>query len=514
MMTEQDTVPMKRRISRRDFIKLSSLLSTTYFFPRFQAAEKTKNVLVLVFDALSAPHISHYGYPRQTMPKLGKWLEHATVFHNHYAGGTFTTPGTATLLTGTLPWTSRAFNVDGDVAPQYVDANIFNKFSSQGYYGFAYTHNPLADLLLRQFRASIDEYFPEHQFFLENNWLESLLINDIDTAVLSARQIITDTDRVSNALFLTRPYGSMVEKRRQRLLDAYQDNFPNGLPSVGSSRYFILEDSIDWLVDNIDNTPSPFIGYFHFFPPHHPYTTRREFVNSFDNDGYVPIDKPEHLFPMGETLKSEKYFRRKYDQSILYADAEFNRLFEHMQNSGILQDTWVVLTSDHGEMFERRCVGHTTESFFDPVVHIPLVIFEPGAQQRRDIYQPTSAVDILPTLLHVTGNPLPQFTEGQVLPPYNEDTIPLDRSIFGLHGRYNPQYKPLETASAMHLKWPYKLVAYWGYEKLKGEPMYELFNLEEDREELANLYREQPQVAAGLLDEINRQIDQADRPYK
>jgi hypothetical protein len=190
---------MKQQISRRDFIKLLPLLSTTYFLPRFPAAEKAKNILVLVFDALSAPHISTFGYPRNTMPRLNKWLERTTVFHNHYANGTFTTPGTATLLTGTLPWTSRAFNVDGDVAPQYVDTNIFKQFSDLGYFGFAYTHNPLADLLLRQFRGSIDEYFPEHQFFLENNWLEGALINDIDTAVLSARQIITDTDRVSNS---------------------------------------------------------------------------------------------------------------------------------------------------------------------------------------------------------------------------------------------------------------------------------------------------------------------------
>jgi len=442
MMIDQEPISAKQLTSRREFFKLFSLLSTTYFLPKARAAEKTQNVLVLVFDALSASHIVEHGYPRQTMPHLSSWLERATVFHNHYAGGTFTTPGTATLLTPTLPWTSRAFNVDGDVAPQYVDTNIFKQFSDNGYYGFAYTHNPLADLLLRQFRTSIDEYFPEHQFFLENNLLESLLINDIDTAVLSARQIITDTDKVSNALFLTRPYGNYVEKRRQRLLDSYKELFPNGLPSVGSNRYFVLEDSIDWLIDNIDLTPTPFAGYFHFFPPHHPYTTRREFVNSFNDDGYEPIDKPEHLFNMGETLKSEKFFRRKYDQSILYADAEFNRLFEHMQVSGVLENTWVVLTSDHGEMFERRCVGHTTESFFDPVVHIPLIIFEPGARQRRDIYQPTSAADILPTLLHVTGSPAPEITEGLVLPPYNADEIPQDRSIFGLHGRYNPKYKP------------------------------------------------------------------------
>jgi arylsulfatase A-like enzyme len=159
-------------------------------------------------------------------------------------------------------------------------------------------------------------------------------------------------------------------------------------------------------------------------------------------------------------------------------------------------------------------VGHTTESFFDPVVRIPLFIFEPGAQRRTDIYQPTSAADILPTLLHVTGNPAPEFTEGLALPPYNTSEIPPDRSIFGLHGRYNLKYKPLETASAMHIKWPYKLVAYWGYEKLQGKPMYELYNLEGDREEMVNLYQVRPEIAEELLGGIRQQIEQADLPYR
>ena len=111
-----------------------------------------------------------YGYPRMTMPNLEKLLDRATVYHQHHAGGTFTTPGTATLLTGTLPWTHRAYNVDGTIIPEQIQQNMFTQFSERGYYGFAYTHNPLADLLLRQFRSSIDQYFPEHEFFLENNW--------------------------------------------------------------------------------------------------------------------------------------------------------------------------------------------------------------------------------------------------------------------------------------------------------------------------------------------------------
>ena len=199
---------------------------------------------------------------------------------------------------------------------------------------------------------------------------------------------------------------------------------------------------------------------------------------------------------------------------MLYVDAELQRLIDHMEQSGVLENTIVVLTSDHGELFERGIVGHTTESFFNPVIHIPLFIIEPGRNSRQDIYQPTSAADILPTALKLTGNSAPAYTDGIILPPYNPNHVPIERSVYGVHGRYNPPRKPLTTASVMLVKWPYKLVAYWGYDKLQGAPMYELFNLADDPEELENLHQKAPHVLNAMRDEIYDQINQADKPYQ
>ena len=190
---------------------------------------------------------------------------------------------------------------------------------------------------------------------------------------------------------MTRPYKKLISRQRQQLVENYEDLFPKGPPRVGSSRYFLLETGINWLEDNLAEIPQPFIGYFHFFPPHHPYITRAEFQETFANDGYQPIDKPEHLFKMGETPNSQVFFRRLYDESILYVDSEFGRLFNFFEESGLLENTYLVLTADHGELFERGFVGHSTETFFDPIARIPLVIFEPGQQTRKDVYQSTSA---------------------------------------------------------------------------------------------------------------------------
>src|SRR5512134_3266309 len=91
-------------LTRREFLKWISLAPVgIYSRPLsdiLQNATSSPNVIVIVFDAWSQHHVSLYGYPRPTMPNLEKFAEHATVYHNHYSAGTFTVPGTSSLLTG------------------------------------------------------------------------------------------------------------------------------------------------------------------------------------------------------------------------------------------------------------------------------------------------------------------------------------------------------------------------------------------------------------------------------
>ena len=64
---------------------------------------------------------------------------------------------------------------------------------------------------------------------------------------------------------------------------------------------------------------------------------------------------------------------------------------EALEASGLLSNTWAVLTSDHGEMFERGISAHSTDALYEPVIRIPLMIFEPGRGSAMDIHTPTSA---------------------------------------------------------------------------------------------------------------------------
>src|SRR5919112_1821738 len=99
--------------------------------------------------------------------------------------------------------------------------------------------------------------------------------------------------------------------------------------------------------------------YFHFMPPHSPYNTHRDFYGTFNNDGFRAPSKPEDIFSDGNPDKELLRRRVSYDEFILYLDREFARLFNYLESSGVLDDTWVVLKTDHGELFERGVRGHT-----------------------------------------------------------------------------------------------------------------------------------------------------------
>ena len=96
---------MKKHLSRRDFLKLAGVLPLSVAAPgllemasRAQPLQSTQqNVIVVVYDAFSAYHLSFLGYGRETTPHLAKFAKRAVIYRQHHAGGNFTTPGIGLL---------------------------------------------------------------------------------------------------------------------------------------------------------------------------------------------------------------------------------------------------------------------------------------------------------------------------------------------------------------------------------------------------------------------------------
>ncbi len=521
---------MNPKLNRRDFLKLVSLLPLLGIdLPYFSGAPEqpnldpnAQNVLILLFDTWSARHLSLYGYQRETTPNLTRLAEKATVYHNHYAGGSFTTSGTASLLTGTHPWTHRAFNFRGTVTETFQKKNIFSLFAEQQYHRVAYTHNQLVNTLLNEFRGGLNKLTPMHDLFLTDDWLlNNLLRNDYDIASDSEFYLLHQETGFNNSLFFSRLYHRLHENHRQDIDERFGDLFPRGIPNIKGRYYFLLEEAIDWIQTQLSSLPQPYLAYYHLLPPHDPYNTRQEFMNVF-RDGWIPVSKPEHFFSKGVVEKTLVRNRRLYDEFILYVDAEFGRLYDFMQKTGALDNTWVVLTSDHGELFERGILGHTTETLHEPLIQVPLLVFPPGQQTRIDVHTPTSCIDLLPTLLQVTGQTIPDWCEGEVLPPFSGADPDPERPIFVMDGKENLKLEPLKKASFAIRKGHYKLMFYSGF---KGyHQRIEVHNLETDPEELINLAPslkaiknlppEEKVIIEELYDLLKAKIQAVNEPYR
>jgi arylsulfatase A-like enzyme len=507
---------MKDQITRRDFLKLAGALPLTVAAPQFinslDAQQSRQNVIVIVFDAFSAYNISLYGYERKTTPNLGRLAERAVVYHNHYAGGNFTTPGTASLLTGTLPWTHRAFDLYGLVDKPFIEKNVFAAF--QNYYRLAYTHNPVANTLLDQLSGKMDDHIPLADLLLTNDeFITTLFGKDENTATVGwTRAVKSKEEGYAYSLFLSR----ILQVLRERKISDLRSQFPGGIPQIAGENYFLLEDAIDWLGNTLRNLSQPFMGYFHFMPPHGPYNTRKDFFGRFRGDGYRPVDKPLDLFFKEQSDSFEFLLKKRtnYDEFILYVDQEFGRLMGNLESNGMLDNTWVILTSDHGELFERGIAGHLTPVLYQPVIRVPLMVFEPGRTTRQDIYSNTSAVDVLPTLLHITGQKPANWSEGILLPPFSavQDS---ERSIYVLQARKNPKYGPITEATTALIKGQYKLMDFIGYSKLgpQGERI-ELYDIRNDPEELNDLSTLKRETTVELLSELKQKLAEVNLPHQ
>jgi arylsulfatase A-like enzyme len=189
----------------------------------------------------------------------------------------------------------------------------------------------------------------------------------------------------------------------------------------------------------------------------------------------------------------------------MYVDSELGRLYQQLDKMGILDNTYLILTSDHGEMFERGIMGHMTPSLHQPVINIPLLIFKPGAKTRVDIHSLTSAIDLLPTISYISGHDIPNWSEGTILPPFSSD---INERVFALQVGAIDRNQTISDATAMLVEGQYKMNWYFGYEELDPEgDMIELYDLEADPEELLNLFPSRMDIAQKMQEVIISKLE-------
>ena len=151
-----------------------------------------------------------------------------------------------------------------------------------------------------------------------------------------------------------------------------------------------------------------FFLFLHTYTVHDPYFPAEEFKHLFW-EGPVP----ETFDPTGPNLvevnrgqrqvtsREVAYFEALYDASIRYADGVMADFFSELETLGLMDETTVVITSDHGEEFrEHGMLVH--EQIYPECLHVPLLLLAPDLEPRR-VASLVQSVDIAPTLYELAG---------------------------------------------------------------------------------------------------------------
>src|SRR5262245_15227682 len=334
------------RMTRRETLKLMGAFAANMLFagahPLVDSLKADgsgqPNIIILVIDTLSARHMSLYGYERQTTPNFERFASRASVYHSHYSGGNFTTPGTATILTGRYPWGHRAINLGAPVVQTMVGDNIF-RFLGEGRRSLGFAQNILAEVLLQQFRADIHEHLPFISYSSEMKAFDisKYFPSDPLVAHYAFDDFLINSDVTSNPVpgsayfgYLDMFYGQFHES-----LGEPSAEYPYGMPSTGNYFYdnHKIYAGVSEMIEGLEAQVQPYFSYTHLLSPHAKYCPRKEFVGIFPEIN-IPF-KPRHKLAnhVRQALLNE--YCMQYDEYIANVDAEFGSLLDTLDSSGI-----------------------------------------------------------------------------------------------------------------------------------------------------------------------------------
>jgi len=178
-------------------------------------------------------------------------------------------------------------------------------------------------------------------------------------------------------------------------------------PRLQMSKSDVVTDrALTWL-DSLEG--GPFALIILSIDPHFPYSAPEERVER--EKSKTPIDQAN---PTRDDYRNA--FLAPYRAEIGFNDASFGRLLAHLETKGVLDDTIVVVTADHGEEFFEHGKFQHAKSLYDEVLHVPLIVRFPRAvSPGARVAEPARLSDVLPTILDLAGIDAPDDIDGASL---------------------------------------------------------------------------------------------------
>ncbi|NQZ97032.1 MAG: sulfatase [Myxococcales bacterium] len=347
--------------------------------------ETRPNVLLISIDTLRADHLGVYGYSRDTSPALDRLAEESIVFANAFSPAPRTLPSHVMMLTGNHPY-RMGISHGGDQSTIPSDARIVSEILQEsGYQTVAFVDSSSSGWLgsRRGFARGFDAY--HHAPHRDD------LFYDFDTAAsVDAATEWLDGQRDGRPFFMFL-HTKSVHAIRADTPRPDDRIFPYDKPAPYRFRFVADEDArFTWSAADLG--------------------AGTLYLNAL-NKAYFHGTKDPGDFPKQriETLKA------LYDNGIAYTDHHLGRFFDALRSRGLMDDTILIVTSDHGEAFLEHGFFKHGITVYREMLHVPLILRIPGTPGRRSVAEAVSIGDVPPTILQQLGIPVPPEMEGRPL---------------------------------------------------------------------------------------------------
>ena len=324
-----------------------------------------RNVLLIVMDTVRAQSLSLYGYDRDTTPHLTRWAKQGVRFEWAMAPAPWTLPSHASFLTGQWP-SKLGAHWRPTLDPAYPTLAEF--FASRGFLtaGFA------ANTYWCSYESGMDRGFAHYEDY-------PLTPRTMLGSIMPGRFILETLFRAIDV--------SRAKWIRSQSRDAGAIN-----------RSFL-----NWLTRK-KGKDRPFFAFLNYIDAHDPFVAPKGANVHF---GMRPESSSDYTMLLDywdrDKLKLNECDVRlaqdAYDTCIAALDQQVGALLDELEGRGVLQDTVVVLTADHGEQFGEHGVFNHGFSLYAQETHVPLVILSSSAPAGLSISEPVSLRDLPATVV-------------------------------------------------------------------------------------------------------------------
>lgn len=271
-------------------------------------------------------------------------------------------------------------------------------------------------------------------------------------------------------------YARIYEQRRSEEYQKYLTAVKSAVTFEESVDYWSTENALEFLRSN--ESGQPFFLWYSLCNPHGPVDAPGKYASLYD-PADIPLTEKYLRRPDRNDGLTEEIIRRwiaHYYGLCTMIDDLIGRVVAHLRESGLLDNTLIVFTSDHGDMMGD--LGKFGKgNFLEEIIRTPLVVRPPQpSADPRTIGELVELIDLAPTFLDYAGLPIPDTIQGESLRPLMET---------GRGGKERILCEFTNNAQTLHGKClrtsRYKYV-YWS-----GRQADELYDLENDSGEWNNL---------------------------